>query len=241
MKRTLAAITLIAALALAGTAALAAEDAAELSVLKEPAKLLAGIYRSHHDWETDRGIALATKALSDLDPLLSNNPDGEIADPHLKTRRVRQIASALHTLLGMLDQRQALKLLQAESARRNKRLAEYDKAKGKIESADIDQRIAVERASANLSANAVKELRTAIKLDPRNPSPHYELAKIYAEGLPGGTAIAEEEYYLAALCAYDEGDSKAAQSAMGLVAALNPKSIFLKQFEEKRKAGAKTK
>lgn len=239
MNKALATITLMAALIRLGTSALAAENPDSLSVLTEPAKLIAGIYRSHHDWETDRGIALASKALIDLDPLLNNRPDSEIADPHLKTRKVRQIASTLHTLLGMLEQRRALQLLQAESARRDKKLAEYDKAQGKIDNAAIDQRIAVERAAANLSANAVKELRMAIKLDPKNPSPHYELAKIYAAGLPGGTAAAEEEYYLAALCALDEGDSKAAQSTMGLVAVLNPRSKFLAQFEQKRKAGAR--
>jgi len=235
MNRSIASIALMAAMTLAGSTAVAAEDAATLSVLQQPAKLIAVIYQRHHDWKTDEGIALATKALTDLDPMLRSDPDGEIADPRLKTRRVRQIASTLHTLLGMLDQRQGLKLLQDESGRRNKRLAEYDKANGKLESADIEQRIAAERASAKLSATAVKELRTAIEIDAKNPSPHYELAKLYAAGLPGGTAAAEEEYYLAALCSFDEGDSKAAQSTMGALAALNPKSKFLAQFERKRK------
>ncbi|MDD5177276.1 MAG: tetratricopeptide repeat protein [Sterolibacterium sp.] len=241
MKTRLAAI-IIGILSLSLSAAQAADDLSKLSIDKEPAKLIAGIYQAFHDWRVDAGIALTTRALADLDGDLKKNPEMEIADANLKTKKVKQVASALHTLLGMLDQRKALKLLDDASQRKAKRMEELAGSHGKIETADIERQLLVEKESAQLSAAAVKEFRKAIEIDPANPSPHFELAKLYAQGLPGsGTAEAEEEYYRAAVCALDEGDITAANSTMRTLATLNPKSKYLAQFDGRTHSGSKGK
>ena len=242
MKRQLALIIIMGMLALGMSTAQAAEDLSKLSIVKEPAKLIAGIYQAFHDWQVDAGIALTSKSLADLDGYLKQNPEMEIADPNLKTKKVKQVASALHTLLGMLDQRKAMKLLDDESRRKAKRMEELAGSHGKIDTVDIERQLLVERESARLSATAVNEFRKAIEIDPANPSPHYELAKVYAQGLPGdGTAAAEEEYYQAAVRTLDEGDIAAANSTIRTLAALNPKSKYIAQFDGRARDVSKHK
>ena len=57
MKQLIAAILLTGMLALGMCPAQAAEDLTKVSVLKEPVKLIAGIYQAFHDWQVDPGIA----------------------------------------------------------------------------------------------------------------------------------------------------------------------------------------
>lgn len=240
--KTRSAAIIIGILSLYISGAQAAEDLSKLSIVKEPAKLIAGIYQAFHDWQVDAGIALTTRSLADLDGYLKQNPEMEIADPNLKTKKVKQVASALHTLLGMLDQRKAMKLLDDESRRKARRMEELASSHGKIDTVDIERQLVVERESARLSATAVNEFRKAIEIDPANPSPHYELAKVYAQGLPGdGTAAAEEEYYQAAVRTLDEGDITAANSTIRTLAALNPKSKYIAQFEGRARDVSKRK
>jgi tetratricopeptide (TPR) repeat protein len=242
VKKRLALILFTAVLALGINFAQAAEDLTKLSIVKEPAKLITGIYQAYHDWQVDAGIALANRALADLDAPLRQNPEMEIPDPNIKTRKVKQIASSLHTLLGMLDQRKAMKLLDDESKRKASRTAEAPGSKGKIEAAAIDRQLQVAKESTQFSAAAVDEFRKAIKIDPANPSPHYELAKVYAQGLPGGgTAEAEAEYFNAAICALDEGQGAVAKSTIDTLAALNPNSKYIAQFDERVRSGSKSK
>lgn len=242
MKTRLATIILMGMLALGMPHAHAAEDLAKLSILKQPAQLIAGIYQAFHDWQVDAGIAVTDKALAELDGPLRQNPEMELADPNLKTKKLKQVASSLHTLLGMLDQRKALKLLDEEGKRKNERMEKLADNKMKLDQVDLERRLAIEKESAQLSVNAINEFRTAIRVDPANPSPHFELAKAYAQGLPGsGTGAAEEEYYQAAACALGEGDVAAARSAIVTLAALNPKSKYIAQFEERIKTGNKSR
>jgi len=241
MTTRLATILFIGMMALCQQPAQAAEDLTKLSILIEPAKLIAGIYQAFHDWQVDSGIDLTQKALADIQEPLKQNPNTELGDSNLKTKKVKQVASSLHTLLGMLDQRKALKLLEDENKRKGERMEKLAGSQTKLDQVDLERKLAMERASAQLSANAINAFRTAIRIDPDNPSPHYELAKTYAQGVPGfGTQAAEDEYFRAALCSLGEGDQATAKSTMGMLAKLNPKSKYLTQFEERVKAGKKS-
>ncbi|MCE5194450.1 MAG: hypothetical protein LLF28_03190 [Nitrospiraceae bacterium] len=214
---------------------------------KQPVAAMKEIYKNYHDWKVDQGIASAKKAIEVVNKIYEKDINGKINDPNLKKNRAFEIKSTLHTLLGMLYYRKSLMV----ASENKKSLAPiFDKLNKKQEVTDKE----LEQVAANLKTDKTsvdsrkyadsskEEFLTAIKTDPSNPTPHFQLANILSPlGTGGqGAAEAEKEYFLAAKLSMDEGDEKSVKRAFDAIKSLNPKSSYLKQIEKlkKEKKGA---
>lgn len=227
-------LILIFALAVASPV-MAIDNSSRLSIMKEPAKLITAIYQDYHGWKIDEGLALSEKALKELYPVLNKDKDAEINDKNLKLKKVKQVASSLHTLRGMLSERKTLQMTNQLDAERAKRMAAA-KAGKKVVEPNVEEDVKNRKLALSYSTFAVNEYLKAIEVDPANPAPHYQLGKLYAQGVPGGsTKEAEEELYKAAVLSRNEGDIAAADKTMESLKELNPKSKYIAEYGKKNK------
>lgn len=241
MAKIFSRLLLFIVMLLVATPALAIDNASKLSIMKEPAKLITAIYQDYHGWKIDEGLALSDKALKEIYPALTKNKEAEINDKNIRLKKVKQIASSLHTLRGMLADRKVLQMINQQDAEKAKRMAEAKTGK-KIAEVNVEDDVKKKKLVTQFSTFAVNEYLKAIEIDPDNPTPHYQLGKLYAQGLPSGsTKEAEESFFKAAMAAYKEGDQAAALKTIDTLKELNPKSPYISEFNKKTKISKELK
>ncbi len=203
---------------------------------KQPVKYLTAIYMDYHNGKVDSGIKKAKEALLYVNELYKKSPNTIIKGKGLKLNKAYQIKSTLHTLLGMLYYKKAMI---GDDSDKDIRLAPvYEKLKKGEGLTDKDLEL-VSKVMAEESKNeqlyinmAIREFKEAIKIDPKNPSAHFQLGLLYS-GIYTGESndTAERHIYLSAKLSYEEGDMQAVSRAFDILKGLNPNSLYLKQIK----------
>jgi tetratricopeptide (TPR) repeat protein len=155
--------------------------------LRSPAKYLGEIYNDFHFFKIDDGIEKAKRALKIVNELYRKNPEAELEDPSLNWKKIYQLKSVLHTLLGMLYFRKSVDIAAKAEKKELEYLEEVLKKKKKLSEKDIEylSRLAEEQdkilknKSKKYATLSIKHFKEAIKVYPDNPYPHFQLAKYY--------------------------------------------------------------
>lgn len=210
------------------------------SFMSDPARGLADIYRNYHDWKIDAGIELALRALSDLQQAYGATPEAVIPGRGLRLNKAYQIESTLHTLLGMLYYRKSMLVLRqgGDEAMRSV----LSKLEDGQELTDADLEMVASEAEAGGASNAggdryiklaIAELEAASRVEPANPSPHYQLAVILSATNPGSQVIrAEKEFFIAAELSLKENRKADALKALQAIRDINPESDYAARLQK---------
>ena len=151
---------------------------------KEPVKFIFSIYDDYHFNRVDEGIK---KALSVLEYLNTKDNNEEINSPFLRWKKVYQIKSTLHTLLGLLYIKKSGQFDKVEREKERKYILETLKKKGKLSKEDLDYLFKMsqqrndeyEKYMKFYINEAIKSFNKAIKEFPDNPYPYIQLANFY--------------------------------------------------------------
>ncbi len=151
---------------------------------KEPVKFIFSIYDDYHFNRIDKGIK---KALSALEYLNTKDDNYEIKNPYLRWKKVYQIKSTLHTLLGILYIKKSGQVDKTVKEKERKYILETLKKKGKLSKEDLDylyqlsqqENDEYEKYAKFYINEAIKSFNKAIKEFPDNPYPYIQLANFY--------------------------------------------------------------
>ena len=154
---------------------------------KEPVKFIFSIYDDYHFNRVDLGIK---KALSILDYLNTMDDNYEIKNPFLRWKKVYQIKSTLHTLLGLLYIKKSGQINKSIREKERKYILEILKKKGKLSKEDLDylsklsqqENDEYEKYMKFYINEAIKSFNKAIEKFPDNPYPYVQLANFYKNG-----------------------------------------------------------
>lgn len=226
-----------------GKATAATPPAAELkeapaAFLDAPVEYMTSVYRDYHEWRVTEGIEKAERAIASVDKVYAANANAEIRDSKLKLNKAYQVKATLHTLLGMLYNRKALLVLNEQGSGGSQRAAVLKKLEEGGSLTEEDLKAVADEAEGRSSASAqqedfvrrsINEFASAIKTDPDNPVPHFQLATVYASSSLEATTDAEREYFEAARLSFGEGDKKSTRRAFEALVELNPQSGYVAQ------------
>ncbi len=203
-----------------------------------PVDYMASIYRDYHDWRIDEGLKKSDAAIGIVDKIYIKDPEKEFSDPKLKLKKASQVRSTLYTLLGMLKYRKFLTTGHKareeaysplmEKIKKGEELSEDDleSIAGEIEGRETDIQV------KSLFRETVTAFETAVKSDPSNPAPHYQLGTVYNAATDSDySMIAEKEFYISYKLSLKEGDTQAAERSLEALRNVNEKSEYLKRIE----------
>ena len=210
----------------------------EIEFSKEPAKYLGEIYNDYHFYKTDEGIEKAERALKIIDEIYKRNPNAELKDPSLSWKKVYQIKSTIHTLLGMLYFRKSLDVVNETKKRETEYLRKVLKEKKELTEKDIERlaKIADEQSkileseSEKYANLAVENFKKAIEVFPDNPYPHFQLAKFYLTA--GERELAEKELVETAKIFVKWEDYRALNSLIDYLKETGADTALIKKLEE---------
>ncbi len=221
------------------TIASATSGQSKIEFMKEPARYMVEVYKNYHNRNIDDGIKMAKSAIDIIKDVYNKDPNTEINDPDLKLKKAYHIKSTLHTLLGMLYYRKSRMVSgELEDKIFAPILERLYQGKG-ITRKDldiIDRKLSEDSASTlrkRYIDHTLREFKTAIDVDPSNPSAHYQLGTLYsALSVAGHTEEAEREFYLAVKLSYLESDMQAVARTVETLKSINPESDYLKKIDE---------